>query len=115
LAIESEIRHIGHNYLPKKQNVKESAPGVNQMKSVMDKVIKVNDSHGCPDVSDTIFVTSHFSKAAAKLSYEKDRQGVDIFNWTHGHKTEKPAAGKRRVNTNPASQNNGNFLYWPTE
>jgi hypothetical protein len=44
IAIETEVRHIGSTYVPKKGLNKEAGPGVNQLASNMEKVIKVDSS-----------------------------------------------------------------------
>jgi hypothetical protein len=40
LMIESQQRHLGTKYLPKKGTIKDSKPGVYQLESNMEKVIK---------------------------------------------------------------------------
>ena len=40
LVIESQHRHLGTKYLPKKGPIKEAKPGVFQLESNMEKVIK---------------------------------------------------------------------------
>ena len=55
LAIESQHRHLGAKYLPKKGPIKEAKPGVYQLESNMEKVIKAELAKGYSTVSDRDF------------------------------------------------------------
>ena len=55
LAIETQHRHLGAKYLPKKGQIKEAKPGVYQLESNMEKVIKAEMVKGYSTVSDRDF------------------------------------------------------------
>jgi hypothetical protein len=100
LAIETECRHIGHTYVPKKGLNKEARPGVNQLHSNMEKVIKVEESRkDFATESDKNFDTLSTMSARANYSNKfdfRDLKGNDIFKWSNTQE-ERTKAGKRRV------------------
>ena len=44
LAIEAQERHIGHTYVPKKAGTSEIQPGVNQLQSTLETVLKIEEA-----------------------------------------------------------------------
>lgn len=111
LAIEAQVRHLGGTYVPRKGVTKEAlSTGVNQLQSSIAGVIKVDEVRA----SDYASTTS--TRPAMKLQNDRDRQGVDIFNWTH-QKEDVSKNGKKKIN-GPAGhpeKDNGNILYWSTK
>ena len=82
------------------------------MQSSIGGVIKSDEVQA----SDYASNTSSQYRPAMKLQNERDRQGVDIFNWTH-HKEDTLKNGKKKIN-GPAGhpeKDNGNILYWSTK
>lgn len=55
LAIESQHRHLGAKYLPRKGQIGEAKPGVYQLESNMEKVIKGELAKGISTASDRDF------------------------------------------------------------
>jgi len=108
---------IYSSYVPKKGLAKDAAPGVNQMVSHMEKVIKVEGSKKqFSTISDQDFdnlsTASYRAQAANKYDF-RDRKGHDIFNWTNHQETVKNG-GKKQFCSHQASTTNGNFLHWNT-
>ncbi len=76
------------------------------MESTITKVIKVEECQ-----FDTQSVRSSYS-TNGKFNF-KDRQGVDIFNWSN-HKEENTKNGKKKIAEHIAQQSNGQILHWAT-
>ena len=66
LAIESQHRHLGSKYLPRKGQIGEAKPGVYQLESNMEKVIKGEMAKGISTASDRDF--DNLSTASARLN-----------------------------------------------
>ena len=103
--------------MPKKGVAKDVAPGVNQLVSNIEKVIKVESSKkDFSTVSDKNFdnlsTASYREQAANRYDY-RDRKGHDIFTWSN-HQDEVKNGGKKQFCSHQASTNNGNFLHWNT-
>ncbi len=115
LAIETECRHIGHAYVPKKGINKEARPGVNQLQSNMDKVIKVEESRkDFASQSDKNFdsLSTMSARALGSSKYDfRDLKGHDILKWSN-YQESTSKVGKKRVEQHPSQQSNGNFLHW---
>jgi hypothetical protein len=92
LAIEAQCRHLGNKYLPKKGVTKDIQPGVYQLASNMDKVIKTDGAKNFATASERDFdnLSTMSARAYASNRFEtRDRQGVDIFKFSN-FKDEAP-------------------------
>lgn len=100
-------------YVPKKAGAQELQPGVNQLQSSLESVIKIEEARKYKIDSD---IAASF-KPALKQQNPKERQGNDIFNWTN-HTDEQQKGGKRKYTATAQHEqhhhNSGNFLYWST-
>ena len=78
--------------------------GVNQLSSSIGGVLKIEDNRK----------NGNFSDAASQVSRRvdlRDRQGVDIFNFSNDY-NQAPVSGKKKNEGHQAVQTNGNLTHW---
>jgi len=88
--------------VPKKGSAKDIGPGVNQLQSNMEKVIKTEGATMKAAYStysekdfDNLSTASQRAQAANKFDY-RDRKGHDIFAWSNHQENDVKSAGKRQ-------------------